>query len=216
MANISLELAHNLTEAGLYLKDVHKADLTKAVRSALNRSLKSLETESNKAIRRIRRLKAREIRREWFVMVKRTKGRNIAAFEAILGIKDKPVSLIRFVKGSKNPRNQQGVKVARRRKIAIEIKPGNKKKLKDAFIAKGRGNKNHVFRRETSKSFPINKQSTPSLHLLFKDSAFRRPIENIVAKRLQREFVTALNFAISKRLAKDAVSSVYIKQGKGK
>ena len=199
---IKVDLISNLDELQLFLKDLPKKMVPKANRMAIRRTSKILVTESVRAIRKVRSLGAREIRKDFFKTKLMVQGFDVNQHRAELAIRKRPVSLIRFVRGSKNPRPQRGIKVRRRRPLRVSVVPGKTSTLQDAFIAKGRGNRNHVFRRRTVKNTPIIKQSIPSLHLLFTEKEFRRPIERIVGKRLQVEFKRALRLQVDRAKAK--------------
>ena len=195
---ISMKIEDNLDELGVFLNKKTSNALLKSTKRSIRRSFTTLQKEANQAVRREVNLKASEIRREWFKEEKKLKGSNLAALSATLFVRNKPVSLIRLVAGSKLPRTQRGISILKRRKLRVSVKKGRRTTLGKAFIAKGRNANFQVFRRRTSKSTPLVKQSAPSPHLLFLKPAFRAPIEAAVGKRLVLEFLNNMKFFLGR------------------
>jgi len=88
--------------------------------------------------------------------------------------------------------------------LRVEVRPGRRVTLKSAFIAKGRGGNNQIFRRRTSKRFPIIKQSTPALSVLFLRDSLSNQLGNFAQKRLNQEFERTFEFELNKLIERRA------------
>lgn len=201
---IKIDLEHNLADLTKTFKEVEKA-VPQAAKMALRRALKTMVDVSQKKVRERYRLQRKIIVKKHFIESTKLQGSTLSAmrgFEANLGILDKKISLINFVKGSKSPRKQQGVKVRQRKKVRVEVRPGRAIGLAHGFIAKGKNGNMGLFSRITKASLPIRRDSVPSLHHLFEKSEFRQPIEDATGKQLQKEFQSAFNILIDRMRTK--------------
>lgn len=199
---IELKIESNISAAQAFFSKAEKSLLIKAVKQTLNKSLQFLVTESVREVRKRRALKAKDVKAKWFMTNKNFKGMDARRYNVMLSIRKKPISMIDLVRGSKLPRKQKGIPIAKRKPIRAEITPGESKLLKGAFIAMARGGNYHVFRRKTKDRNPIAKQSLPSLHLYFMLDGFRKPIEDVVGARMQKEFVRVYQYLLEKESAK--------------
>lgn len=195
--NVNISLEKDLNEIKVFLDEFRTKALVNATRKSFNRTVSTLRTRSNKEVREHRKLKAGEINRRFFRVMK-ARGSRLDRLEASLDISGDPISLIRFVKGDKNPRNQKGIKVKKRKPLKVEVKPGRRVQLKSAFIAKGSGGKNQIFRRRTGKRNPIVKQSVPALSTLFSRDRFRAPLEAFANAKLSQEFERTFEFELDR------------------
>lgn len=194
---IDIQLDHDIEQARFYLTDLKKKALVAATRQAMNKSTTALQTFMNRKVRERRKLKAGLIKRKYFKLKKAT-GRQLRAMKAGVSVSNKPVSLIHFVRGGKNPTSQKGVPVNRRRKVRVEVTPGRKVTLQSAFIAQGKNGNMQVFRRRHKSRYPLVKQSTPALTKLFNDAGLVRDTRSFAGWRFQKEFTTAFNFQVEK------------------
>lgn len=196
-ASISLDL----NAIDQFLTEFKSKAVVNAARKSMNRSISSVRTRINKDLRKERKLKAGVINRR-YLNVKKAKGRFLADLEASVGVARDPVSLIHFVVGQKEPRNQKGIAVGKRKPLTVEVVPGRRIKLRSAFIAKGRGGKNQVFRRRSKERYPIMKQSTAGLSVIAQRDKFRLPIEKFAREKWQSEFARTFQFELDKLIAK--------------
>ena len=188
--SIQIQIAENLSNANIWLNDANKKHLPKAMRRAMIRGGKKLQTEAMRAIRIRRALRARDIKKDYFKARKDIRGRDISKYSYSLLIRNKPIPMILLKAGSKNPASQKGIAVNRRKPVRVKFAPGRSRKVKGAFVAKGpKSSQYHVFRREGSGKGPIVKQSLPSPHNFFLDKKIRGEVEKIVGEALQKEFV---------------------------
>lgn len=187
----------DLDQVKVFLNEVKTRALVRATRKSMNRSLSALQTRANKKAREHRKLKAREIKKDFFNL-KKAKGNHLHRIEAELGVSGRPMSLLRFVVGQKEPRRQKGIPMRSRRKVQVEVRPGRKVKLDSAFIAKGKGGKNQVFRRRTKSRAPIVKQSVPALSTLFARKKIETPLRLFARRHFLKEFGRTFDFELNK------------------
>ncbi len=195
---LQMEIVVDLDSVKVFLDEFKTKALVSAARKSINRSVSSLRTRANVVARENRkRMRAGEINKKFFRTVK-AKGNSLDKMHASLSFSNKPVSLIRFVVGKKTARRQKGIEIADRKKLVVEVKPGRRVVLQSAFIAKGRGGRNHVFRRRTKKRTPIVKQSVPAFSVIFSRAKIRLPLEKFANKKLGDEFERTFKFELDK------------------
>ncbi len=207
---ISLKILSNLDKVTANFYPGCERAIVKATRSTMTKMLTTLRSDANKAARTKVALKAGEINKEWFDTSKIFRGskfRDLDKFIAVLHVRNKAISFIKLVRGSRAPMNQKGVSIGRRKQLRVELKKGKVSKFKDLFIARANGGVYHVFRRvppsrgKGTKSV-MKKQSLPSLHYLFLDLSFVRPIEQQVGKKMQELFIKQLDYELRKETSK--------------
>lgn len=194
---LEMKISVDLNSVKVFLDDVKFKALTNATRKSMNRALSALQTQASRVAREERKLKLREIKTRYFRLTK-AKGNRLHEMKASLEISGKPLSLIHFVVGNKEPRSQAGIPVRKRKSIRVEVKPGRKVQLKSAFITRGRGGNNQIFRRRGKRSYPIVKQSVPSLAAVFSRDKIRKPLESFAQAKLSSEFEKTFQFEINK------------------
>ena len=187
--------------------------LKKALRRTLSRSAITFRKLIVQELKKERRMPAKDIKKH--IKMRKSLRGGVDKMFVEFSISNRPLPLIRFVKGRKKPEKQRGKKVSRRRKgLRVEIKPGKTTLKKGLFIARTKqatkGNKgkgfprdtsvHQVFRRETSKSLSIKKQSAPSLAEAMKDKRVMRKIEREITKVMAERFEREMDFFISKAL----------------
>lgn len=197
---IQTKITINIDELKVFLTNTRIKALTTATRQSMNRSLSSLQTKANKTAREHRKLKAGVIKRKYFRLQKAV-GLDLLNMEASLEISGRPLSLIHFVKGSKDPPNQKGVPIAKRKRVRVEVRPGRQVRLKRAFIAKARGGVNHVFIRD-SRDDTMQKLAAPSLAHLFSKKEIRTPLEVFAKKKFLTEFERTFQHQLDRQIAR--------------
>lgn len=118
---------------------------------------------------------------------------HLASFQSKVRTSDKPISLIHFVVGKKEPRPQKGIPIRRRRLLNVRISQ-KRAALAKAFIAKGRGGAVQVFRRGMAGK--LIKQSVPSINVVFNRPAIRSRMMGIALKRYVKEMEHNVPFYI--------------------
>lgn len=180
-----------------FLDEFKTKALISAARKSMNRTVMMLRTRANRLAREERKLKSSELNKDFF-KVKKAYGNNLGALQASLQISGRPMSLIRFVVGPKQPIPQQGIPVRSRKNLKVEVKPGRRVALSTAFIARGRGGNLQVFRRQTKASFPIMKQSVPALSRLFEKDPNKSALEKFGHDTLGSEFDRVFKFELER------------------
>lgn len=189
----------------LKLEKFNDKAITKATRQAINKTVIKLQSLVIRRLLLMRKLKKGELKKR-FTSTRKARGNDINAMRGIVEIKGTTVSLIRFVKGSKDPRKQKGISVRKRRPIKVEVIPGRVTRVKGAFIAKGSGGKNQLFRRIDNKlrkkkgkqKGPIAKQASAALSLLIQRAEVKAALIKFANRELGKQFETALKFQLSK------------------
>lgn len=194
---LKITVKNDIDKLAEFLDEFQQRALVKATRMAMNRSVMSLRTQANRMAREERKLKQGDINKDYFKITKAS-GNNLGTLHASLEISGKPMSLIRFVLGPAEKFSQAGIKIADRRKVKVEVKPGRKVELKGAFIGEGRSGNFHVFRRRGPKRHPIVKQSAPSLAVVFERKLFRDRLEAFMKGKFASEFQGAMTYEVQR------------------
>lgn len=199
---IEIEFGDNFEAIG-GLIDMNIA--TKAAKAALRRTAPTLNKESLRRLQREMKVKPKDWKQ--MTRLKRVlKGNKLARFVVFLDIKKVSLPLFSYIVGSGHPRKQRGIKVEDRKPLSFKYAKGGRRTSKDPtlFVAKGKGGKRMVFRRQkgtksegkrrkrTNKQIKV--QPGPVAWVKFLDQAFRLPIEKVTARRLQKEFIQAYKF----------------------
>lgn len=172
-----------------------------STRQALNRTLRFAGSYANKEIRKNRAIKASYVKNK-LIQTTQARGNMVSMMWARLVVKGTPISMIHFVRGSKTPRKQKGVKVRSRRKVNVTIKPGMKETKRFAFIAKGRGGNVQLFQRKGKKRLPLFKQSVAAASRIFDREGARtkagQEMEIKATRQFEKEFNRAFSYNIDK------------------
>jgi len=142
-----IEIKYKDLDISDFLDDVRGEALKEATVKATNRALSAAYREGGRIMEKERQMEKKgSSSLSYFDRAKQKKVRSshYAADWACLKTSDDPLSLQNYVEGSKEPENQKGIPVRRRRKLRIKVKQASIEKSK-AFIARVKGN-NHVFR----------------------------------------------------------------------
>lgn len=188
--SIHIEIQDNFLEvAEIFAK--HQKHVVAAARFSINRSLLTVRNESIPMIRKHLNMKVGAVRKR--AAIERTKGGGLRSLIGAVDYSVTPVGLIEFVKGNKQPIKQKGIKVAKRRKVKIEIRPGRRLTLKSAFIQKVKTTQ--VFRGRRGIGF--HKQGVPSIGwVVFNRDGIHRKLVGIGQDRFKELF----NSEIQKRI----------------
>lgn len=176
-----------------------------ATRQAINKTVTRLQSLVIRRLLLMRKLKKGEVKKR-FTSTRKARGNDINRMRGIVEIKGATVSLIRFVKGSKDPRKQAGISIRKRRIIKVEVIPGRVTRVKGGFIAKGSGGKNQLFRRIDNKlrkkkgkqKGPIAKQSSAALSLLIQRTEVKAALIKFGSREIVKQFEIALKNQLNK------------------
>lgn len=170
--------------------------VTRATRTALNRTANQTRNFAVKRMREERKLPAGSLKRRIFIH--RARGNQLSRMHADIRFTGISLPLILFVKGSKSPRRGKGPT------LSFEIRKGTAKQKKGLYIAKAKHGKERyqVFRRRDPGSKTNRrhvKQSASSIVELFRTKvALRTQIQNHASLRFQKNFASALEFQLLK------------------
>lgn len=189
-----IQVSHQFNRIAPYLKGFSEVAIKKATVQAVNRvALTARKEGANIASRELALPKGKL--KSYFDIQKARYSRAIPIGQiySTLNASSRPISLINFVKGDKNPRPQKGIPVNKRRKLVVEVKKGTKVVLPKAFIARSsRGGAIQVFRR--GKGEKLIKQSVPSMFVIFNKPDVSARIRSVISSRFKIEFDRSLAY----------------------
>lgn len=186
----------------------HKA-LPKANKRAINRSLIAIRKDSIKDIQKFYKLKRGDLVKSGnalgsAIALRKASGTSLGFMFGEVKFSNKPINMLKFVSGKKAPRDQKGVSPKRRRKIKVEVTPGQKKTKQLDFIQRGKNGKMFVFRRRkgTVKNGKevLAAQKIPSLSVALQKLGRLRRIQATAAQKYARNLRSEIRFAINKEL----------------
>lgn len=125
---------------------------------------------------------------------KARRGKTLSDIFSVIRTSTKPISLIHFVKGNKNPANQKGVTIKRRKKLRYAVQRGNVRVASRAFILSTK-NSVQVFKHRDSS---LMKQSIPSVWRLLEKANIKNQLEVFGRQRFEQEMQANLNFYLNK------------------
>lgn len=203
---IKFNVLSSLDELDIWLKDLGHKAFTSATKSALLRTRPTLKKESVSMIKKVRKTKSKAIT-DRLKFSSKFPGQNINKYEVKMTVLRKPIRLIHFIKGNKNIQKRKGIPFPfkRRRTLKVEVEPGSKRKLPISFIDRGSGGTKMVLLRKTEKPRPIRRAAGVYIHHLFARKSFTMPIEKPVSQRMKKEFISAINNKMRKKLPKGTV-----------
>ena len=144
--SLSLETADFDAIEKVLLKFESKA-ITTLARNSMNKGLDSISRRAGQIAQKERFLKISEIRAKYFELTRAKKGGRLNKIYAEFFVRNKSIPMLKFVKGPKTPRSQEGIPVRKRKALRFEVTKGKRFKGKGAiFLATVRG-KTDVYRR---------------------------------------------------------------------
>lgn len=198
--DVRIDLGDEIRKTGFFFDHTIKDSvIVKSARQAINRAAQSMKSFSNRQIREERKLKLREIADK--IRLKKAQGKELIDLEATVTFSGIPLPLILFVAGAKQPREQKGIPVGRRKRLKVEIKRGQKKTRQHLFIARAKRGEHRyqVFQRASSGKSALKMQSAPSIaEMLRTKRNIKDLLERHALTRLKAEFEAAYNFNMSK------------------
>lgn len=124
-----------------------------------------------------------------------TRGAKLTSIFATIGSSSKPISLIHFVRGSKQPPRMAGIPAKRRRKVKVMVEKGKAGVRPKMFIQEAKGAV-QVWRRHRRKGpDKMLKQATGSLFSLVNKRKIAAAVQVDAGKFLQDRFLHHLKFA---------------------
>ncbi len=185
--SLDIEITSTLLDAAKMFDGIDPREVAKAARRSINRTLLTLRKESLKRIPEHLKVKPKTLRERYIRLNKAQGGTN---FEGSIDFSSEPIPMIEFVKGSKEPIKQKGVKVSRRRKLKVEITPGKRFILRKAFIQ--RVLSKQVFKRPAGKD-NFKKQGVPSVGTIVVQRGIGKELVTIGGQRFAELFAADIN-----------------------
>lgn len=127
--------------------------------------------------------------------VKANRSTPLSSIFAHIRTDNKPVSLIHFVRGKKEPANQKGIPVKRRKKVKVQIMRGKTETRPKAFIQRVKGSV-QVFNRGSGRT--MKKQSVPSIFEFLKKPGVINPFVDNASRYYQSRLLHNLKFFAGK------------------
>lgn len=198
--SIDIDVSHNFFQIEKFFADFNKKQNVPALKRAVNRAAISVRKEGIIQIRKHLKLKVSDVRKRTRVSKSRAgiSGTRFKTVESRVYFSGNPIPLLAFVTGSKQPRDQKGIAVSRRKGIKVQIKPGRKIKLRHAFIADVQSKQ--VFKRSGTGKSPLKKQGVPSIGTVVNSTKRRiRPrLQAVAQSRFNTVFVQEINARLDK------------------
>ena len=195
--SLDIEITSTLLDAAKMFDGIDPREVGKAARRAINRTLLTLRKESVQKIPEHLKIKAKVLRDRYIQLNKAQGGNN---YEGSIDFSSEPLPLIEFVKGSKEPIKQKGVKVKRRRKLRVEITPGKRFVMRKAFIQRVRSKQ--VFKRPQGQD-NFKKQGVPSVGTIVIQRGIGKELVDIGGARFAELFAADLNARLNKFVPSD-------------
>jgi hypothetical protein len=194
---LTINISADMGEAVALFDSLAPNKLASAARRAANRTLVTLRKEAIIQIMRKLKIKSSVLRAK-HIDLNRAKGASLGAVEASIDFSKNPIPMLEFVKGNKDPIEQKGIKVSKRRKLKAEIQPGRKFVVKKAFIQRGPHSK-QVYK--SVKRGGFKKQGIRSIGFLIEERGVGEYLIEIGAIKFSNYFLHELD-AISKGFVK--------------
>jgi hypothetical protein len=176
---------------------------TAALKKTYRQARKVMLDEAAKEIMKVRKLKKSELinkdqKKTFLYTLDKLKGK-LHELSITLMVSSRSPSLLRFVRGNKEPRNQKGIKPSRRKKVIVEVTPGKRQKLDKGFIVKGKYNQKIVAQhargakwnpRKGGTRFIWGQRSGKGFWSFFNNDNFRKPIMDKIKEFVEKNLKT--------------------------
>lgn len=195
--SIEIKISDDLGKAAADIAAFNHDIIPKAARRALNRAATAMGKESTKLVPKEMRIRPGMIR-ERYMRLRKVRQMALQGMSAEAAYSAAAIPLIEFVRGSKDPIRQAGIKVKNRKPLRVEIRPGKRFILKRAFIQKVVSKQ--VFKRP-GKGKEFKKQGAPSIGFLImsRNQRLAGMVAQAGGETFQRVFKSELAFRLSQR-----------------
>lgn len=193
MSGLRISIDSNFEALGKAFEELGASQIISASRRAMNRTLLTLRKTSIGLITERIRIKPKELRSK-YIWLERARGGNFLSLEAAIVFSGMSIPLLEFVRGSREPIQQKGIPVKRRKKTRAEITPGKRFVVKKGFVQ--RVQTLQVFKRRKSGEF--YKQSVGSVAKLIIERGIGEELVRVGGEKLALELERELNFQILK------------------
>lgn len=196
--SFKVEIKNNIQDAYTAFSQLKRTEISRAAKRAINRTLTTLRKESVPVIQQEIKIKSSVLKT--YMTIEKAEGRGFANLSGALVFQSRGLALIDFVRGSKAPTKQKGIKVSRRKKVKVEVKPGRTYVVRGGFIANSQSRGLQVFKRTKANRAHLLMQTTPSLgQLLLRDTKNKiaATLQTRGAQLFQKNFNEDLSFRVS-------------------
>jgi hypothetical protein len=194
--SLEIRFEHDFGKIPIFLDHLKARAVLRSVKRSLNRTIEGVRTQANSQVRQERKLKASEINQDYFRVGKAQGNLSLEGMTATLSVSKKPIPLLQFVIGSKEPAIQKGIAIQERKPLRVQVHPQRRQHVSHAFIARVRSKQ--VLRRKNHGKSPLVKQSVPPLSTLFEREEFTTPLERYARERYAQEFASNFRFELDK------------------
>lgn len=179
------------------LDKFQRKELKQAARTAIRRSLVTMRKELTIMFKKEVRLKSSFIKSQIITKMHKSAVTGRGLVSGSLLISTVPLPLIEFVRGSKERTSQKGIPVKRRKKVRVEIKPGNRFVVRGGWIGQTQSRGLQVLRRGRAQGH-LKMQVGPSLGAILLSD--RRGVTPKVLQLGQETFTKNLKRELNFRL----------------
>lgn len=190
--SLDIQIYVDLDDIMMTLGTMDRKAVNRAAKRAINRALSSVRQTAFDSIRARLNIKEKSLR-DRYVRMRKASVDMFGAVSGELEFSAESIPMIEFVKGSKEPIEQKGIKVKKRRKLKVEIAKGKRFVLKKAFIQ--RVHSKQVFKRPT-KGF--KKQGISSVGWIVENRGIIERLKTLANDRMQIELNRELKAELSK------------------
>lgn len=190
--SIDVSIEHNFDQLEGFLDDLKTKAAIESTRFSINRTLLTVRERSVEKIRQRLNIKVSDLKgggkgkKQGQLKMRKARGGSLHTMEGSLLYNSNAIPLLKFITGSKQPRNQKGIPVAKRKRLKARIRPGKTIKLRHAFIADVHSKQ--VFKRISSDSRKVKKQGITSVGFIFNKAPFRKEIQMLSGRRFTELF----------------------------
>lgn len=195
--SLKINIEQNFHDLTKMMDEIAHVQILAGTKRAMDNALRRGRVITIKEMRKEINLPSSKIKAR--ITIYKARGASLNGVEGALGFSEKAIPMLDFVVGKKSNIKQKGIKVKKRRKLKVKIKPGKTIRLKGAFIQNVKSQQ--VFRRK-GQGPSVRKLGTKSIATLAFQRNMRPKIENIILKRFDREFRRQMSFRFEKTAAK--------------
>jgi len=196
---ISLKIDENFKRIEQDITKLRKSLVPTATRQAMNKTIVSVRENLAKRLLKKRKLPKMEMKRRELIM-KKARGSDLNKLGAEIAVSMNPISMRRFLKGSKTaPRpKRKGFGKFSGRALKFEIQPGKQTVIRRAFFDRGKSGNAQVFVRKGMKRLPVVKKAIAGLGTLVDSPEIKVPLRTFMRRRFAIEFKRAYEHQLLK------------------
>lgn len=180
---------------GLFNGPLSQTQLTRAAKRAANRTLLTIRKTAIGMIRTKLNVRPSDLKKANYISLDRATGNRLENVRASVVFSKRPIDMLYFVKGSKEPAPQKGIKVKRRRKVKVEIVPGKRTVLRRGFIANVRTKQ--IFKHKRTHSKDLVKQGVAGVGILIDERGMGEKIALIERVRFRDLFIKEVHARVN-------------------